>query len=280
MTNIKCGIYKITNTINGKIYIGQSTNIDIRKQHYFNRHKIHNEHLQNSFKKYGKDKFTFEVVKCCKEKYLDRFEKLYIRVYDTMNPEKGYNKESGGHSNKHLSDETRKKMSECQKGHKNSFFGEKHKKESTMVMSKQKNTTGFYRVTKRASKKAAQGYLYEYRYYDDFGKRHSITSVDIKNVEKKVKEQNLIWEIIDEEKAEETLSINDKNIEENKYNKSKKRNKTGFYRVYLHKDPSCSQGFLYVYKYYDNGQTKRIRSVDIKKLEKKVKDKGLEWIKF
>ncbi len=106
------GIYCLTNKVNGKKYFGQSINIEERKKRYFNYAVFPNDHLKNAFNKYGKENFIFEIIKCCKEKYLDRFEKLYIRIYDTTNREKGYNKDSGGNLNKHRSEETRKKISE------------------------------------------------------------------------------------------------------------------------------------------------------------------------
>lgn len=67
---------------------------------------------------------------------------------------------------------------------------------------------------------------------------------------------------------------------ENKLKSSKKRNTSGFFRVHKRKSKSCKQGFEYVYRYYENGTRKEISSVDIKRLEQKVKKKNLEWIKF
>jgi hypothetical protein len=65
---------------------------------------------------------------------------------------------------------------------------------------------------------------------------------------------------------------------EHKINLSKTQNTTGYFRVYKMKKPDCKQGFIWRYRYYDdNGKRKTIDSVDIKKLEKKVKDKGLVW---
>ena len=111
-----CGLYCITNKINGKKYFGQSTNIEERKKHYFNYNRFPNNHIKNAFNKYGKENFEFKIIKVCKEKYLDRFEKLYIRINDTQTPKKGYNKETGGGLNKHHSEETKKKISESKKG--------------------------------------------------------------------------------------------------------------------------------------------------------------------
>lgn len=60
------GIYKITNVINGKIYIGSAVNCFRR---LFNEHlkdliknKHINTHLQRAFNKYGKENFNFEVL--------------------------------------------------------------------------------------------------------------------------------------------------------------------------------------------------------------------------
>lgn len=61
---------------------------------------------------------------------------------------------------------------------------------------------------------------------------------------------------------------------------SKALNTSGYYRVHKDRCKSCKQGFIFVYRYHENGKRKMISSVDIKKLEKKVKAKGLEWIKF
>ena len=75
------GIYKITNTINSKVYIGQSHNILYRWYSYKNSSKCHNEHLKRSIIKYGIDNFTFEIIKefsSYDQKLLDFYEETYI----------------------------------------------------------------------------------------------------------------------------------------------------------------------------------------------------------
>lgn len=57
-------------------------------------------------------------------------------------------------------------------------------------------------------------------------------------------------------------------------------NTTGYFRVSKHKDKTYKQGFIYSYRYWENGKFKSLYSVDINKLEKKVKEKGLPWVKF
>lgn len=62
---------------------------------------------------------------------------------------------------------------------------------------------------------------------------------------------------------------------------SSSKNTTGYFRVSKTKNPQYKQGFMYMYQYYDNNKKRhKITSVDIKKLEQKVKAKGLEWFKL
>lgn len=84
---LKSGIYKITNLVNNKIYIGQTVNFIKRKsEHFVKLHKnIHvNAHLQNSYNKYGLDSFVFEIIERCDLKILTEREQFYI---DSLKPE-------------------------------------------------------------------------------------------------------------------------------------------------------------------------------------------------
>lgn len=89
------GIYKITNKVNNKIYIGSSINIEYR----FYEHKIKlksnshiNKHLQSTYNKYGKDNFSFEILKITSKEILRRAEQFYINKYKVLDPKFGYNK--------------------------------------------------------------------------------------------------------------------------------------------------------------------------------------------
>ena len=88
------GIYKITNQVNNKSYIGQSVNIKRR----WNDHRSHayekKTTLQKAMCKYGIDNFKFEILEECKIKELNDKEKYYIKYYDTYN--NGYNETLGG----------------------------------------------------------------------------------------------------------------------------------------------------------------------------------------
>lgn len=67
---------------------------------------------------------------------------------------------------------------------------------------------------------------------------------------------------------------------EQKLNQSKALNNSGYFRVHIRKDNRYSSGQRFVYKYKENNKIKNLSSVDIKKLEQKVKDKGLPWFKL
>lgn len=98
------GIYKITNLVNGKIYIGQSISIDRRiKDHFYKsfceKDVSYNSALHNAIRKYGKENFVWKVLQECDEKELDELEKQYIKQYNSLSPN-GYNILEGGQKNK------------------------------------------------------------------------------------------------------------------------------------------------------------------------------------
>lgn len=86
-------IYKITNKINNKIYIGQTIRtIEKRwKQHLYRcEEKNDNNYLYNAMKKHGKENFYIEEIEKCKDE--DRFERETYNIikYNSMYPN-GYN---------------------------------------------------------------------------------------------------------------------------------------------------------------------------------------------
>lgn len=90
-------VYAIENEVNGKKYIGITTNSV--KERYPNGIKAHhNSHLRRSVEKYGHDNFRVKLLK----KNVENMERLcelemkYIQEYDTCNKNKGYNKSLGG----------------------------------------------------------------------------------------------------------------------------------------------------------------------------------------
>ncbi len=92
------GIYKITNNINGKSYIGLSTNIKKRWKKHKQKNYIEyfkDKPLYRAFNKYGIDNFTFEVLEECSIEELSKKEIYYIDKYDSFG-KNGYNATLGG----------------------------------------------------------------------------------------------------------------------------------------------------------------------------------------
>ena len=112
------GIYKITNKVNGKCYIGQSVDIERRWRDHrneLNKTNPSNVRLYQAFRKYGFQTFSFEVLETCEEADLDALEIKYIAQYQSY--QRGYNMTPGGDgTGKRMSEETRRKISEGQKG--------------------------------------------------------------------------------------------------------------------------------------------------------------------
>lgn len=82
------GIYKITNKLNGKSYIGQSIHCDKRfKEHCRGKKQFIDETIQLE----GIENFSFELLEECEEAKLNEREDYYINKYNTMFPN-GYNK--------------------------------------------------------------------------------------------------------------------------------------------------------------------------------------------
>ena len=98
------GIYKITNKINNKIYIGQSIDIKERwKQHFYKAYNEkelgYNSAIHQAFRKYGYENFSFEVIELCEKEELDAKEIYWIKTLNSLTPN-GYNILSGGQLNR------------------------------------------------------------------------------------------------------------------------------------------------------------------------------------
>lgn len=90
------GIYTITNTIDNKIYIGRSNDIRDRLTKHKsklrgNRHP--NEHLQNSWNKYGEENFIFEILEEYPIELIPSMELYWANLLNVHNRDYGYNKE-------------------------------------------------------------------------------------------------------------------------------------------------------------------------------------------
>lgn len=143
-------IYKITNNINNKVYIGQTTRtVSIRyKNHLYNAQRGRREHLYEAIRTYGGNNFSVETLaEAFSKEKLDELEIYYIAFYESRNPQKGYNIALGGgrgllgynhslESKKKISEASKalirtpehcKKISESQKGHANHIQGKEER---------------------------------------------------------------------------------------------------------------------------------------------------------
>lgn len=108
------GIYIITSLVNRKVYIGQSTNIELRwlsHKEALSGNKHQNRHLQNSWNKYGEENFIFSVLEECSEDKLTEREQYWIDYYGGINSKDTYNFREAGSRGK-MSEKTLKIMSE------------------------------------------------------------------------------------------------------------------------------------------------------------------------
>jgi hypothetical protein len=99
-------VYKITNIVNGKIYVGQTKNNFSRrydsKENWWKSSKI-NDYLKNSIKKYGPENFSIEILQDGIESLekLDEIEIEYIKKFNSLFPN-GYNYSTGGQKRRFL----------------------------------------------------------------------------------------------------------------------------------------------------------------------------------
>lgn len=137
-------IYKVTNKINSKCYIGQTRHsLEYRKSRHLScARKGVNTHFYQAIRKYGEDNFEWEIICSTNDKdKLNELETFYITKYDSI--KNGYNMVDGGDNNimdiesvktKHAkvmsSDEVRNKISKTMKDKiaKGEFFTETHRK--------------------------------------------------------------------------------------------------------------------------------------------------------
>ena len=149
-------IYIIVNKINNYIYIGQTKNVlSKRWLGHISDSKRHNTKLCNAIRKYGADNFIIEELNSGEWNNIeaDNWEKFYIKLFDSKNRKIGYNIKDGGNSVK-MTEETKKKISEKNKGRKCS---EKELKVRRLKHTDRYNNDDLERIRKSNSKAKSGG---------------------------------------------------------------------------------------------------------------------------
>ena len=110
-------IYKCTNLINGKVYIGQTTrSLRKRRDNHIDRARNKStSHFHRSMNKYGFENFKWEIIDSASSKEeLDFKESLHIKLFNTQ--QNGYNIADGGFTAGAHKQETKDKISKTMKG--------------------------------------------------------------------------------------------------------------------------------------------------------------------
>lgn len=107
-------IYKITNDINGRVYIGQTVlTLKERISSYKREYKFArvSRPILDAMRKYGWEHFRFDIIEdgIDSQDELDSKEKYYIQFYKSLCSQNGYNIELGGNGVGKHSDSTKKK---------------------------------------------------------------------------------------------------------------------------------------------------------------------------
>lgn len=117
-------IYKITNLIEHKIYVGQTKNLKRRMKEYKNKSKKLDKRssykMMKIINQYGFENFKFDILEeVINNENLNEREIFWIDKLNSRNPDIGYNSKTGGLGGL-LIDESKKLMSESSKGFRHS----------------------------------------------------------------------------------------------------------------------------------------------------------------
>jgi len=152
-------IYKITNTVDGKIYVGQ-TRQKLNRRISGHKSSKKKTGIDAAIKKYGWENFSVEVIEECPVEQLSEREIIWIAELNAKGLN-GYNLTDGGDGGgSNPSEETRARISANHadvSGEKNPFYGKKHSKETRAVMSSAKKGKSHKPHTKETRDKISVG---------------------------------------------------------------------------------------------------------------------------
>jgi group I intron endonuclease len=187
-------IYKITNLINSKVYIGQ-TKKELQKRWSGHCNKNGCVHLYAAIKKYGKDNFKIEQIDIAVDKKnLDNKEIFWINYYNSTDKLKGYNLTYGGQSGKKCED-VKIRMSKSKLGKK--LSDETKSKISSKLKNKRK-PDGF--GSNISNKKTGMKYNWKNKFYWNEHPEKKKAMADARRKYKTKEDRNKIYSSIRKEK--------------------------------------------------------------------------------
>lgn len=125
------GVYKICNTVDGKVLVGSSSDLHTREREHWctaQKGEHRNAHFQAAWNLVGASAFRFEVLELCSRENLILREDYWMSVYKSLSREYGYNTKTA--SGVVHSEETKYKMSLAKQGTNHWIYG-KHHSEAT-----------------------------------------------------------------------------------------------------------------------------------------------------
>lgn len=205
------GIYCYIDIIKNKIvYIGKDSYIDENRRHKAHLYQCNydsqriNRILQKNPNRYKyvvleEGNFSLKLLNALEQSFIQKYNPKFnftkggegLLGYKMTDEHK--NNISKGKKGKSFSDIHKKRLSEAAKGncnHLGKLCSTETKKKISYTKSKNQNTVGYYRVYKI---KLRNGFGFAYRYYDEKGVRHKISSKSLKILEEKVKSRGLEW---------------------------------------------------------------------------------------
>jgi len=134
----KSGIYRFTNTINGKSYIGSAINLSYRFHQYYSYKFLstylssRKSYIYSSLLKNGYSNFKLEILEYCKASDVIAREQFYIT---SLCPEYNILQTAGSRFGSKHTVEAKAKMSVVKKGKPSMFLGKEHSEESKKKLS-------------------------------------------------------------------------------------------------------------------------------------------------
>lgn len=121
-------VYKITNRVNGKFYIGSTCDIKRRMHEHFGelRRNVHcSKKFQSDYDTYGRDSFYVEILEECEDSIKKDMEQYYMDLLDPVT--NGYNQSSNAYTNS---------IPHPMYGKDNPFYGRHHTEETKAILRK------------------------------------------------------------------------------------------------------------------------------------------------